>query len=80
MKDKENQALKRILEDFKPELPKDDIICKTCIFRKPDLKEGKKVIVKGYKNAYCEIYKPDISGKPNGILFNGEDCKYYRKE
>lgn len=75
-----NEARKRIEEDFAPKFPKDDILCKDCVFRKPDLKENGKVIVAGYKNGYCKVYTPEIRGKPNDILFNNGNCKYYMKD
>ena len=75
-----NDAKKRLNEDFSPTFPDDDIKCKDCAFRKPDLVIDNEVIVKGYKNGYCKVYTQDIRGKPNEILFNGADCKHYRKD
>lgn len=76
-----NDAWKRINEDFAPTFPADDIKCKDCVFRKPDLVQDGKVIVKGYKNGYCKVYTPEISnGKPNDILFEKADCEYYQKD
>lgn len=75
-----NEARRRIEEDFNPVLPPDDIICKDCAFRKSDIKRGGKVVVHGYKNAYCEIYDNTIGGKPNEILFENAKCKYYMKD
>lgn len=75
-----NAAQKRIEEDFNPILPPDDIICKDCAFRKADLKLDGKVIVHGYKNAYCEIFDNTVGGKPNDILFDNAKCKYYMKD
>lgn len=73
----ENKYAKdRIENDFSPTLPGDDIICRKCIFRKQDVVIDGKVIVKGYKNAYCDMYP---EGKPNGILFRNEDCGYFEK-
>lgn len=77
---KENPARKRLEEDFAPILPPDNIVCKDCAFRKGDVKRGGKVVVHGYKNAYCEIYDNTIGGKPNEILFNNAKCKYYMKD
>lgn len=78
---KKNAAQERIEDDFKPTFPADDIVCKDCVFRKLDLKdENGNVIVKGYKNGYCEVYDKKTSGKPNEILFNNANCKYYMKE
>jgi hypothetical protein len=75
-----NDAKKRINEDFSPTFPYDDIKCKDCVFRKPDLVIDGNVVVKGYKNGYCKVYTQDIRGKPNEILFNGADRKHYRKD
>lgn len=76
-----NDARKRIEEDFAPLFPVDDIKCKDCAFRKPDLVQNDRIIVKGYKNGYCKVYTPEISkGKPNDILFQSANCKYYAKE
>lgn len=77
-----NDARRRIEEDFKPTFPDDDIVCKDCIFRKPDYKDQNgNVILKGCTHGYCEVYAEKISnGKPTGILFRHEKCKYYMKE
>lgn len=76
-----NDAQKRLTDDFQPTFADDNIVCKDCVFRKPDLVENGKVIVKGYKNGYCKVYAKDISnGKPNSILFNGADCEFYMKD
>lgn len=49
--------------------------CKDCLNRL-EIMIGNKDI--GPINAYCHIYKKDNSdGKPIGILFKEEDCKYY---
>lgn len=74
------EAEKRLNDDFQPTFPDDDIVCKDCVFRKPDLKENGKVIVKGYKNGYCKVYTKEITGKPNEILFENKECKYYMKD
>lgn len=73
-----NYAKDRIENDIGFSLPDDDIVCKTCIFRKPDFVEGERVVVPGYKNGYCAIYDDDL--KPTGILFRHEDCDYFEKE
>jgi hypothetical protein len=72
-----NHAKKRTNEDFAPTLPLDDIVCKSCLFRKPDFIINGKVIVKGCKNGYCDIYP---NGKPNAILFSNAECEYYEPE
>ena len=75
-----NEAEKRLNDDFQPTFPGDGIMCKDCVFRKADLVENGKVIVKGYKNGYCKVYTKDISnGKPNEVLFENRECKYYMK-
>lgn len=76
-----NAAQRRLNDDFRPTFPDDDIICKDCVFRKPDLVENGKVIVKGYKNGYCKVYATEIcNGKPNEILFENAKCKFYMKD
>lgn len=75
-----NEVRKRIEEDFSPTFPDDDIKCKDCVFRKPDLVIEGKTIVKGYKNGYCKVYTEDIRGKPNEVLFKNANCKHYRKD
>ena len=76
-----NEAEKRLNDDFQPAFPGDGIMCKDCVFRKSDLVENGKVIVKGYKNGYCKVYTKDISnGKPNEVLFENRECKYYMKD
>ena len=76
-----NEAEKRLNDDFQPTFPGNDIMCKDCVFRKADLVENGKVIVKGYKNGYCKVYTKDISnGKPNEVLFENRECKYYMKD
>lgn len=72
-------AAERIAEDFSPDTPVDDIVCKDCTFRKRDLVVNGKTVVKGYKNGYCQIYSSD-KGKPNSVLFSNSDCEYYEKE
>ena len=76
-----NEAEKRLNDDFQPMFPDDNIICKDCVFRKFDIVENGKVIVKGYKNGYCKVYTKDISnGKPYEILFDKGKCEYYMKD
>ena len=54
-------------EDMQPTFPSDEIACKRCMYRKDGLI--------GYKNRYCEKYP---SGKPLGILLDGDECGFYR--
>lgn len=65
----ENLARDRIANDFEPEFPKKDIICRGC--------KSKRAGVLGYRTAYCEAYP---EGKPNDILFEGAECLYYMKD
>lgn len=51
--------------------PSEKCLCKTCRYRYPD--------PYGYRNGNCYKYKKE-SGKPNGILFDGDKCIYYRKD
>lgn len=65
-------------EEFKSKVPKDNIKCKDCMFRLPDVVVAGE-LVKKYKNGQCDIYEyPDT--KPNAVLFEGADCQYYEKE
>lgn len=73
----DNYAKDRIENDFDPTPPPDDIICKDCIFRKPDFVVNGEVLIKGYKNARCDIF---VNGKPNDILFRNEDCDFHESE
>ena len=76
-----NDAQKRLSDDFQPTFPCDGIVCKACVFRKSDLVEDGKIIVKGCKNGCCEVCTKEFGkGKQTGILFCGEKCKYYMKE
>ena len=69
----------RINGDSGLTLPGDKIKCRTCRFATPDLERGGKVLVCGYKGAYCEVYDQSTGGKPNGILFRGEECEFYQR-
>lgn len=57
------------LGEFKA--PPPTIQCKTCRYRLKD--------PYGYRNKNCGKYLKE-SGKPNGILFDGDKCIYYRKD
>jgi hypothetical protein len=63
-------------EEWIVQVPKDDIICKYCMFRKPDQKAGS-AILKGHIYGACELFP---NGKPNGILFNDAKCGYFVDE
>jgi hypothetical protein len=63
-------------EDWMPRTPDDDIICKYCMFRKPDEKAGKSVL-KGYTYGTCELFPKE---KPEGVLFDGAKCPYFTDE
>lgn len=76
-----NAAQKRIEEDFAPVFPDDNIKCRDCVFRKPDLVIDGKVVIKNHTHGYCKVYTPKISnGKPYEVLWKHGDCKYYRKD
>lgn len=51
--------------------PSDKCQCKTCRYRYPSSY--------GWRNGNCYKYKKEL-GKPNGILFDGDKCAYYRKD
>lgn len=53
------------------DIPSDNIQCATCRYR---LKGAY-----GYRNGNCGKYLKK-KGKPNGVLFNGDKCIYYRKD
>lgn len=55
------------------------IKCRTCRFAAQNLERSGKVLVYGYKSAYCAVYDRDTHGKPNGVLFRGEECEYYQR-
>ena len=55
------------------EMPSDNILCKKCKYRLPNIKINDFLTIYGYKKGECEKY----SNKPNGILFKNENCKYY---
>lgn len=56
----------------------DKIKCKDCLSRLK-IPFGKKDI--GPANSYCHTYtKENSDGKPIGILFDNENCKYYVKD
>lgn len=58
--------------------PPDDIVCRDCAYRKPDVKSGDRVLVKGYKNAKCAAYVEQ--DKPLEVLFEKKDCEWYEKD
>lgn len=45
--------------------------CKTCIFRKKDLFDGK---VNGGMFIMCSVYP---NGKPKDVMYKGAECDYY---
>lgn len=61
-------------------LPDDKVKCRTCRFAAADFEKGGKVLVCGYKSAYCDVYDHDTRGKPNGILFRGDECEFYQRK
>ena len=58
------------------------IQCKDCVFRDRRMFNHKgKMIPIGVIKDWCEIYTPEVSnGKPHGVYFSLEPCKYYMKE
>ena len=60
----------------------ESIQCKDCVFRDKTTFEHKgKIIPIGVIKSYCDVYTKGISnGKPSGVLFETEKCKYYMKE
>lgn len=70
MEDK--NANRFIIEDESAMLsPKDNILCKNCIFRSKEFYDG-------FKNSRCEKYVNE--SKPLDILFNNGLCKYYKED
>lgn len=59
----------RLHDDMCPVFPNNDIVCSTCLYKKPG--------IIGFKSAYCEKY---TRGKPLGILFKNEPCNFYERE
>ena len=60
----------------------DAVQCKDCAFRDKTVFDhnGKKIPI-GVGKSWCKGYTRDISnGKPPGILFGTEKCKYYVKD
>lgn len=56
----------------------DKIKCSTCLSRLKIMIANKDI---GPMNAYCHTYtKENSDGKPIGILFKNDDCKYYIKD
>ncbi len=55
-------------EPMVPTFPQDNILCKNCLNRIGG--------IIGYKNGYCEAY---VEGKPDSILFDNNECRYYIK-
>lgn len=59
------------------------VICKDCIFRdKTEAKIGNRIVNVGATRSFCAAYPepPDSNGKPMGILFHGQKCKYHTSE
>jgi len=56
----------------------DDIVCKTCAFKMPDVVVRGRT-VKRHSYGSCEVYS-DPYRKPTEIIFDGAECKYYEKE
>lgn len=58
------------------------IQCKDCAFRDKTLFDHKgETIPIGVIKSWCKVYtKENSNGKPSGVLFETEKCKYYMKE
>ena len=56
--------------------PTNAMYCKTCMFAANFESIGRQPQMR-----YCKIYEPDDShGKPDEVLYEGEECEYYEKE
>lgn len=57
--------------------PEDDIACKDCVYRLPEitLPSGKTAVQ--YKKAMCEVFKHN---KPNDVLWKKAECPFYEKD
>ena len=77
-----NPAWKRIWDDdYVYSGPEDNIRCRDCAFRTPDLVCSDGSVMKNHTHGYCKVYTPEISnGKPHEVLWEHADCKYYRKD
>lgn len=55
--------------------PKDNIVCRQCIYRRKDTLDG-------YKRAICAKYsgKNGNSFKPKSILFGNDGCIHFKEE
>lgn len=64
-------------EMFRSKVPKDNIVCKDCIFRLESIVVAGE-LYKRHTNGQCDIFTyPDT--KPMAVLFEGADCPYYKK-
>jgi hypothetical protein len=55
----------------------DNIVCRTCRFKKPSVTIGG-VERERYTHSACLIYEPP-NYKPNEILWEHAECEYYEK-
>ena len=62
-------ANERLKEKMRPEFPPNDIICGFCKYKAGG--------IIGFKSAYCDKY-PD--GKPNEVLFDKAECRFFKEE
>ena len=65
-------------EIFSVHPEQEKILCKDCVFRKPDVKLKNSTLY-GATNAFCEVY-PDGSGKPSEVIWDGAPCEYHVSE
>jgi hypothetical protein len=56
----------------------ENIVCKTCIFRKPAVTiDG--VLIEKYKHSDCKKFSyPNL--KPDEILWDGSPCEFYQRD
>lgn len=78
MDDKRNLETPMKFQGANPET----VQCKDCVFVDKTIfdHKGKKIAIGAIKS-YCGVYDKNVSnGKPPGILFETEKCKYYMKD
>lgn len=65
-------------EMFHSTVPKDDIICKDCLFRMNDVEVIGK-LVRRHTYGQCDVFTyPDT--KPMAVLFEGANCPFYKHD
>lgn len=56
--------------------PDDDIPCKDCVYRLPEIEVNGKVYIQ-YKKATCEAFK---HMKPHEVLWDHAECPFYEED